>query len=305
MSNQTVIKISPLPANTTLVSGPMALAAHDADPDAHPAIQADVDGKVSKTGDTMSGNLTLTGTNRRIVFDPGAGNVNPGVNFKDSAGTNRSILFYETGAQEVRFTQYSAAGASLGNALTISSVDGTVTASKALTVGSPTAVGHAPRTTAVDALTGRYAVNGIELGHTGWRDLSSLLHTAWQGASSYVAARRQGDQVHWRINLVPTTVGTDPTEFPLVIPTGFREQSNSPNIGAFDHLGYTEGDSTGGTLVRPVIVRVHSSELRVVLGSRAPDGFGFIRANFTTYTPDAWFTTLPGAQQTPPFVLPA
>jgi len=84
----------------------------------------------------------------------------------------------------------------------------TGTFSGAVIVPAATAATHAAQVSAITAATGQLQVGGVEMGDTGWRDVSSLLANGWTATRLHV--RRIGYVVYWRVAALDSTSATNP-----------------------------------------------------------------------------------------------
>lgn len=79
--------------------------------------------KVNRAGDTMTGDLLLTGNSRRLKIGNGTF---PGVEWLDASNVRRGLLYLDTTANAVKLATYNSSGVSLGDALTVSTTTGHV-----------------------------------------------------------------------------------------------------------------------------------------------------------------------------------
>jgi hypothetical protein len=93
-----------------------------------------------------------------------------------------------------------------------------------LIIPAITAAGQAAQVTAFDAAVGQLAIGGVEMGDTGWRDVSSLLRTGlakMTGSSPGVARmRRLGNVIHFNFHL-NVTAGSITSLFTASLPSGW------------------------------------------------------------------------------------
>lgn len=166
-------------------------------------------------------------------------------------------------------------------------------ANEGVLVPAGTITNTAARTNAYSASTGRVKINGVELGDTGWRDISSYLTNGWALAPGGTALlRRSGNTVELQFYVeVPNPfVGADLVFTTAAFPTGFKA-----NPFAFGHA-FRWDDMSGrhhgawflnnGTFNLP---RSHD----VVSGS-------YLRCDMVYLTTDTWPSSLPGSQVSPP-----
>lgn len=143
--------------------------------------------------------------------------------------------------------------------------------------------GQAAQVTAYDATTGRLAIGGVEMGSTGWRDISSLLTNGWAATSgAAVYMKRTGNTVHIGGRL-DGSAQTNAQFYTL--PSGF--QAGVSDASTFVGI-------TGGTTVSAGYM---SSTTSLFLNSSLTG----IRFGFSFQAQTTWPASLPGTQTTAPF----
>lgn len=149
-----------------------------------------------------------------------------------------------------------------------------VTLNSTLATVQTTADAAAP-ITAEDAPSGQLQIGGIEMGDTGWRDVSADLENGWSGDNFYI--RRIGPVVHVKGNISPTSA-TDATFY-------------TPSTG----FGHTDvpGEQSYFPAMETTSIRQGSVGVNGIRVSAQGDASNQT-FTFQYVTDDAWPTTLPG-----------
>lgn len=143
----------------------------------------------------------------------------------------------------------------------------------------------AAQVTALDPTTGRLAIGGIEMGDTGWRDVTGDLLNGWATAVS-VKMRRVGSTVY--LNLYLMDAASASSNNALSLPIGFRVGSSV----AIGHVGVGMNGATGATNnLQSSVTLAGSTGDTVRLSSDASQTF---TANVNFWVGDPWPTVLPG-----------
>lgn len=177
-------------------------------------------------------------------------------------------------------------------ALKVSKTGDTMTG--ALTVIAATAAGHASRVSAINATTGRVAVDGMEIGDTGWRNVSGdmLDLTNWRLRSpgGLMHLRRIGNMVMWRCHVVSTAANTQLTN---EIPVGFLP--DTPSLSFLEPVTYSlTADAAIPNAVAAGAYTDSVSGKRIRLPSAAGVVGATLAWKFSYTAQTAWPTTLPG-----------
>jgi hypothetical protein len=197
---------------------------------------------------------------------------------------------------------------------------------------NPPVVGNAAPVTAYDAVTGRLQVGGVEQGNTGWRRMALDATFGVVAAGDFfggpngqalpadsINLKRVGNVCYLGINsaVQPKQDYSASTNRLLVVPTGFRSDGT---VGGYPAGRY--GNNGSDALQTPVFFGVNPSWASpayitaaplwsggaannnwggLALGGAWPKLHGGIWGTLMWHTQDAWPTTLPGTQGTPPF----
>lgn len=112
----------------------------------------------------------------------------------------------------------------IANSIQISNTTGLVYMAEAPAVVVPaaTAATHAAQVSAIDATTGRLAIGGVEIGNTGWRDISASFVNGWALGAGRFLIRRVGlhVQCYFENYALDGNIATD--TLILTLPAGFR-----------------------------------------------------------------------------------
>ena len=152
---------------------------------------------------TANGNVTVTKDTPEVAVDTPTAATSSVVSFKVAGVRRFAFVRNHIGeeADKLTLNKYSAGGAFESQPWKVTR-DGAVEMDRAASVlvPAPTAANQAAQTTAIDATTGRMAINGIEMGDTGWRSVTQ--ENGW--AFTEFKIRRIGNQVFcegvWPIN---------------------------------------------------------------------------------------------------------
>ena len=248
---------------------------------------------VEVAGDTMTGALTLS--SRDTFLNPTVGR--PGLWFVDNSGGADNTQFEVTHSFGIMaFIARDDGGGTQFQPLAFDHAGlADLSGASAVTVPAATAANQAAQVTAVDATNGRLAIGGIEMGDTGWRDVSAtnLNTTDWRLSVPYGLAqvRRIGSMVYWRFNVVG--VNTSTTLLTGLIPSGFLPwPSSPPQILSLPPVQYStlpdraivdEGYLFGG----------YTGSARTLRTPASTTDWTYVW-NLEYTTEDAWPTSLPG-----------
>ncbi len=154
-----------------------------------------------------------------------------------------------------------------------------------VTVPAATAASHAAQVSAIDATTGRLAIGGMEVGDTGWRNVSGdiLNGFALNGADAALSLRRNGDTVKLVGVYINTTGATANTLY--AFGTGFR-----PNLDIYKYVGWPTFNATN--YAAGDAVRLGGSGVSTIQTTERGAAFAVFTAEFETHDP--WPTSLPG-----------
>ena len=260
------------PTFTGAVIVPSATAA------THAARKESVDLKVSRAGDTMAGALTLasdpTGSldaaTKQYVDTYGLGG--------DPASSASSVSIADADSYYVG-TEVEAALQEVG-LLKAPLASPTFTGS--VIVPAADAATEAAQVSAIDATTGRLAIGGVELGDTGWRDVTDdCTATLTAGA---VHIKRQGSRVY--IKLTSDARLADTSTY-YVLPSGFVPD-NDYHFGSF-------GATRPANLDKITFQRLRNASLSTVQVPAPYDATAYY-VNHTVDVPcsRAWPSSLPG-----------
>lgn len=223
--------------------------------------------KVSKTGDTMTGDLILEETTPRL-------------DLRDTNGTTDERNYRLTvNTDDVRLIGLSDALTVLYNFLVASSGDGSLDLSGASSVTVPAISGanQAAQVTAYNAAIGQLQIGGREIGDTGWRNVTGSLATGWTADTYNV--RRIGSTVFVHIKNLAYSSGGSNTSYTL--PSGFR-----PVVITDFLMSSNSGEQTTPTL-RQGAVYLSGTVNFTTTGNR----YGIV----SFPTDDTWPTSLPGS----------
>lgn len=151
-----------------------------------------------------------------------------------------------------------------------------LTGASLVTVPAATGSGEAAQVSAYDAATGQLAIGGVEMGDTGWRDISTSMLGTFTADTFQV--RRVGDLVEFRFENV---TGGANTSLLNAFNAGFRP------AGAIVTGLLSPGTTVTG--VSPTVVRFNTSGNMFVDNTATNYG----QVSFTTTA--TWPTTLPGS----------
>ena len=153
-----------------------------------------------------------------------------------------------------------------------------------VTVPAGNAAGEAAQVSAYDATTGRLAIGGVEMGSTGWRDLTALQVNGW--AFTTIQLHRNGSHCTLR-GVWPTTADDSKTSDTFyTLPSGYRSS-----------LLLDQPVRNPSTVAGPFI-RINVAGALQALSSSSTSTVYF---SITWVTTAAWPTSLPGTQVTAPF----
>ena len=151
-------------------------------------------------------------------------------------------------------------------------------------VPAATAATHAAQVSAYDATTGRLAIGGVEMGSTGWRDLTALQVNGW--AFTTIQLHRNGSHCTLR-GVWPITADDAKTSDTFyTLPSGYRSS-----------LLLDQPVRNPSTVTGPFIRINVTGPLQALLTSSAST----VYFSITWVTTDAWPTSLPGTQVSAPF----
>ena len=153
-----------------------------------------------------------------------------------------------------------------------------------VTVPAGNAAGEAAQVSAYDATTGRLAIGGVEMGSTGWRDLTALQVNGW--AFTTIQLHRNGSHCTLR-GVWPITADDSKTSDTFyTLPSGYRSS-----------LLLDQPVRNPSTVAGPFI-RINVAGALQALSSSSTSTVYF---SITWVTTAAWPTSLPGTQVTAPF----
>ena len=153
-----------------------------------------------------------------------------------------------------------------------------------VTVPAGNAAGEAAQVSAYDATTGRLAIGGVEMGSTGWRDLTAAQTNGW--AFTTIQLHRNGSHCTLR-GVWPTTADDSKTSDTFyTLPSGYRSS-----------LLLDQPVRNPSTVAGPFI-RINVAGALQALSSSSTSTVYF---SITWVTTAAWPTSLPGTQVTAPF----
>ena len=134
---------------------------------------------------TATGDIDINKTNPLLLLE------NPG------GGTDEKIFRIRNATGSLTVQSRTDANGTKQNLMTFDSGTGGVTVNQSLTVPAVAdgATSAAAQVTARDSGTGQLAIAGIEMGDTGWRDVSSFLLNGWTGTLEW---RRIGNDIIFR-----------------------------------------------------------------------------------------------------------
>jgi hypothetical protein len=217
---------------------------------------------------TATGDVTMTGNSRRLKIGNGTF---PGLELSDASNVRRGLLYLDTTANAVKFLTYDAAGGGLTTGIEISTTTG------AVTVPAATAANNAAQVSAIASGTGQLQIGGIEMGDTGWRNIT--LESGW--SSSMFQLRRTGNVCSIRWGGLNGTSQTGVTAYTFT--TGFKAgaSGNDPLRAVVFDLSLDAMRSYGST------------SLLFTGGNSASVTTGYATLNYLTT--DAWPSSLPGS----------
>jgi hypothetical protein len=165
----------------------------------------------------------------------------------------------------------------------------------------------AARYTAIDPATGRIAINGQEIGGTGWRDVTSICVAGSLDPANVgtFQMRREGNFVTYRVSNLLLAPGTGALTFVNTgIAAGFRIPQTSPaTFLNFDARPVTS--ATSRMVMTAWAQRIDwqaATSVNTGATSQTRPAAG-IAGEVTFVTSDAWPTSLPGTQLTAPATL--
>lgn len=195
--------------------------------------------KVNIAGDTMTGPLLMNGAYPQVNFKSTAGSY---LQFQSPAGVVRIAVFHQISDGGFYIQQNDAAGTWARLPLYITeSGEVRMVGATAVTVPAPTAAYQAAQVTAINNATGQMAINGKEIGDTGWLDASSLLSAGLTPlAAGFVRLRRVGYTIEYTYIIKNTSGG--PLTNPKFIspPLGFKPPPTYSTYGHCIVNGYIE-----------------------------------------------------------------
>ena len=241
--------------------------------------------------------------NAQLTFDStGVGQI-----VFQGGGIIRARIVFADADNNLALQTFNAAGSYSRTPFQIDADESIVNMTDAVAVAVPaaTVATHAAQVSAIDAVTGRLAIGGVEMGSTGWRNISTAFKAALNAASAKfvttgaafdVYIRRDGKQVTLSVY---DNFQTDGTAFNQVvanlIPAGFR-----PSGGLWE--AYWEAglitDRGTSTVVGKFLVNLSNGEAEFDMTVANDPNTGFKASWISTA---AWPTSLPGSQSTAPF----
>ena len=164
-----------------------------------------------------------------------------------------------------------------------------LTATGVTIVPAATAATHAAQVSARDATYGQLAIGGVEMGDTGWRDVTADAAAALTAGT--IRMKRHGNTVH--VSLLGTKMAVNTTYYTL--PTGFGIDNYSGMYYSFSQLARSAAS------VNTVWMRSIGQALHISSHTGTWNASGdYLNASFSFETQNAWPTTLPGTQITAP-----
>jgi len=244
----------------------------------------------------LGGGVIQQDNNANIIFIDPAG----------AADQRRLQMTTAYGGFYVR--RMSDAGAPGPNSIVVGLADGAVTMTGAPSVSVPAvadgATEAAAQVTARDSGTGQLAIAGIEMGDTGWRDVSTLVEAGWE--ESRVFIRRTGMVATMQATVKTADTGTI-TAYCYSLPNGFRtarfaftEDAGSSRAATMGPARDEGGSGTaylfaisGNSATSAAATRARITDLAGVNQSGNGRTWSF-EATWTVRDADAWPTSLPG-----------
>lgn len=167
--------------------------------------------------------------------------------------------------------------------------DHDITFNAPIAVPVATAATHAAQVSARDATYGQLAIGGVEMGDTGWRDVTADAAAALTAGT--IRMKRHGNTVH--VSLLGTKMAVNTTYYTL--PTGFGIDNYSGMYYSFSQLARSAAS------VNTVWMRSIGQALHISSHTGTWNASGdYLNASFSFETQNAWPTTLPGTQITAP-----
>ena len=164
-----------------------------------------------------------------------------------------------------------------------------LTDNTSVSVPAATAATHAAQVSARDATYGQLAIGGVEMGDTGWRDVTADAAAALTAGT--IRMKRHGNTVH--VSLLGTKMAVNTTYYTL--PTGFGIDNYSGMYYSFSQLARSAAS------VNTVWMRSIGQALHISSHTGTWNASGdYLNASFSFETQNAWPTTLPGTQLTAP-----
>ena len=164
-----------------------------------------------------------------------------------------------------------------------------LTDNTSVSVPAATAATHAAQVSARDATYGQLAIGGVEMGDTGWRDVTADAAAALTAGT--IRMKRHGNTVH--VSLLGTKMAVNTTYYTL--PTGFGIDNYSGMYYSFSQLARSAAS------VNTVWMRSIGQALHISSHTGTWNASGdYLNASFSFETQNAWPATLPGAQLTAP-----
>lgn len=153
-----------------------------------------------------------------------------------------------------------------------------------VTVPAGNAAGEAAQVSAYDATTGRLAIGGVEMGSTGWRDLTAAQTNGW--AFTTIQLHRNSSHCTLR-GVWPITADDSKTSDTFyTLPSGYRSS-----------LLLDQPVRNPSTVAGPFIRINVAGPLQAL----SPSSASTVYFSITWVTTAAWPTSLPGTQVTAPF----
>lgn len=259
------------------------------------------DGAVQKSGDTMTGPLTVldaTAGGQALAYDQESfrlsGNAAEISWYQSSQPVDSKTFRIRTSNGVAYFQAATDAGVPVTGpgtgSLEIAHSDGAVDMSNApsVSVPAPTGARQAAQTTAIDVTTGRMAINGIEIGTSGARNIphTELINGWSSSGGSFATIQRVGNMVTVAVQGLG---GQDNTSAAFWnVPSGFR-----PADAAFARTAVADG--MGG------VYRLYMggnalalTTLSANVGGNPTTDIASLFFSISYATADAWPTSLPG-----------
>lgn len=255
--------------------------------------------KVSKAGDTMTGNLNLIGSTPRLDV---VGTNAADVWLTDSGSTENQrkyLIRVDTNALQIRGLTDAAANTYSFVVFRSGTGQSDFSGSSSVRVPAISGANQAAQVTAYDAATGRLAIGGHEIGDTGWRRITSWdaagvvigealgsLFSPVAGQAGFADIRRIGDVCYLRLmRLNKTHSARIQLWNTFTLPNGFR------HLSAYDSGPWVAVDAL--TVANSWAVSFAGSNTRLdIMGPIFSMGGATLTLSWPAQ--EVWPTSLPG-----------